>query len=152
MEATHQATEQEGKRFRVGQTASLSKTITETDVVWFAGLIGDFSPIHVNAEYAKHTRFKARIAHGMLSASLISSVLGTRLPGAGTLYLGQQLKFLAPVYIGDTVTAVAEILKIREDKPIITLRTDCFNQHGQKVVEGEAVVLAAEENEMGAEG
>ncbi len=131
-----------GDGFRVGQAASLSKTITETDIVLYAGITGDFNPAHIDDEYAKASRFKGRIAHGMLSAGLISAVLGTRLPGPGALYLGQQLKFLAPVFVGDTITAKVEIVKMREDKPILTLRTDCYNQHGEKVIEGEAVVLA----------
>lgn len=134
---------QEGDRvLYVGQKASLAKTITESDIVGFAGISGDFSPIHVNAEYAKATRFKGRIAHGLLTASLISAVLGTRLPGPGTVYLSQQLKFLAPVFLGDTIEATVEIVSIRPDKPIVTLKTECRNQRGEKVIEGEAVVLA----------
>lgn len=129
------------KDFQIGQKATLSKTITEADIVSFAGISGDFNPVHVDAEYAKTTRFGGRIAHGLLTASLISGVLGTRLPGPGSIYLSQQLKFLIPVAIGDTVTATVEVTRVREDKPIITLLTTCHNQRGEKVVDGEAVMF-----------
>ncbi|MBI3979580.1 MAG: MaoC family dehydratase [Chloroflexi bacterium] len=129
--------------FQVGQRASQSRTITETDIVLFAGISGDFNPLHVDAAHARSTRFGGRIAHGMLTASLISPVLGTRLPGPGSIYLGQQLKFLAPVFIGDTVTASVELLSIRNDKPTVTLKTTCHNQRGEKVVGGEAILLVS---------
>lgn len=132
----------EEDRFSVGQRASFSKTITEVDVVLFAGITGDFNPVHIDPEYAKRTRFEARIAHGLLTAGLISGVLGTMLPGPGSIYLGQQLKFLAPVYIGDTVTVEVEVIGVRADKPILTLKTECYNQRGEKLVEGEARLLA----------
>ena len=93
-----------GRDIAVGQSASFSKTITEWDVYTFAGLSGDLNPAHINEEYAKTTRFGGRIAHGMLSAGLISAVIGMQLPGPGTIYMGQTLKFLSPVRIGDTVT------------------------------------------------
>lgn len=130
------------QEFWVGQRASFSKTVTETDIVCFAGITGDFNPVHVDAEYAKATRFKRRIAHGLLTGSLISRVLGTSLPGPGAIYLSQQLRFLAPVFIGDTITVVVEVAQVRPDKPILTLRTDCYNQRREKVVEGQAIVLA----------
>lgn len=141
MVTTSETSETSGK-IRVGQTASLSRTITEVDIVNFAGVSSDFSPIHVNEEYARTTQFKHRIAHGLLIASLISAVLGTQLPGPGTIYLNQTLRFLAPVFVGDTITATVTVLKVREDKPIVTLKTECANQRGQVVLEGEAIVLA----------
>lgn len=129
------------KQFSIGQKASCSKTFTETDVVLFAGLSGDFNPIHVNAEYAKQTKFKKRIAHGLLTSSLISQLLGMRLPGEGSIYLNQTMRFRLPVYIGDTVTASAMIKEINEEKNTITLVTECHNQYKQLVLDGEATLL-----------
>lgn len=128
-------------RIEVGETASFTKTITETDVILFAGSTGDMNPFHINEEYARQTRFGKRIAHGMLVTGLISAVMGMKLPGPGTIYLRQELDFRRPVYIGDTITAVAEVLEVREDKLIVTLSTNCYNQHDEIVVEGKAVVL-----------
>lgn len=128
-------------RIEVGETASFTKTITETDVILFAGSTGDMNPFHINEEYARQTRFGRRIAHGMLVTGLISAVMGMKLPGPGTIYLRQELDFRQPVYIGDTITAVAEVLHVREDKPIVTLSTNCYNQRDEIVVEGRAVVL-----------
>lgn len=125
----------------VGRTASFSKTILDHDVYTFAGLIADFNPIHVNGEYAKTTRFGNRIAHGMLSASFISTVLGMSLPGAEALYLGQTLKFKAPVYIGDTITARAEVTEVFPEKKRFICHTTVTNQRGEVVVEGEATLL-----------
>lgn len=127
--------------FKVGDTATMSKTITDADIQTFADLIGDHNSIHLDDEYASKTRFGRRIAHGMLSASLISTTIGVKLPGSGTVYLSQNFKFVAPVYPDDTVTAKVTVSKIREDKPIVTLETVCHNQHGELVVKGEAVVL-----------
>ncbi len=128
-------------RVQVGEKASFTKTITETDVILFAGSTGDMNPFHINEEYARQTRFGKRIAHGMLVTGLISAVMGMKLPGPGTIYLRQELDFRQPVYIGDTITAVAEVLHVREDKPIVTLSTNCYNQNDVIVVEGKAVVL-----------
>jgi 3-hydroxybutyryl-CoA dehydratase len=127
--------------FQVGEKASFTKTITESAIDTYAGLSGDFNPVHVNAEFAKKTRFKERIAHGMLTAGLISAVLGMKLPGPGAIYLSQQLEFLKPVRIGDTITATAEVQSYNADKRILTLRTSCTNQRGEPVVEGRAVVM-----------
>ena len=127
---------------KVGDTASLTKTITDSDIRAFAELSGDRDPIHLDDEYAATTRFGRRIAHGMLAASLISTVLGTKLPGLGTVYLSQNSLFVAPVYPGDTVTARVTVSKIRTDKPIVTLETICENQSGELLIKGEAVVLA----------
>jgi 3-hydroxybutyryl-CoA dehydratase len=127
--------------FQVGEQASFTKTVTEADVTTFAGLIGDFNPLHVDAEYARKSRFGRRIAHGMFAGGLISAVLGNRLPGPGSIYLSQQIEFLAPVYIGDTITATAEVTAWRADKRIITLKTDCVNQDQVQVVTGKAVLM-----------
>ncbi|MGD1992103.1 MAG: MaoC family dehydratase [Anaerolineae bacterium] len=127
--------------FPVGQRASLSKTITADDVDTFAELIGDFNPIHVDEDYARQSRFDGRIAHGMFTGGLISAVLGNELPGPGAIYLSQQLQFLAPVYIDDTITAVVEVTAWRPDKRILTLKTDCYKQDQTQVVTGEAVLL-----------
>src|SRR6266849_10221760 len=126
---------------KVGDTASLTKTITDADVRAFAELTGDHNPLHLDDEYAATTRFGRRIAHGMLAASLISTVLATELPGIGTVYLSQNSQFVAPVYPGDTVTARVTVMKIRDDKPIVTLDTICENQRGEMVIRGEAIVL-----------
>jgi 3-hydroxybutyryl-CoA dehydratase len=132
-------------KIRVGDVAEFSKTITDEDVQVFADLTGDHNPIHLDDSYASGTRFGRRIAHGMLSASLISSVLANRLPGRGTVYLSQSLKFVAPVYLDDTVTARVTVTSIREDKPIATLETVCVNQRGETLLKGEAVVLFNED-------
>ncbi len=126
---------------RVGDTASLSKTITDADIKAFADLTGDHNPVHLDDSFAATTRFGRRIAHGMLSASLISSLLANKLPGRGTVYLNQTLKFVAPVFPNDTVTARVTVTKIREDRSIATLETNCVNQAGKTVITGEAVVL-----------
>ena len=128
-------------RLTVGQSASLSRTITEADVAAFAQFTGDRNPVHLDEDYARTTRFGRRIAHGMLSASLIGTLLGVQLPGPGSVYLSQDLKFRAPVFIGDTVTARVEVVRIRDDKPLVTLATTCHNQHGELVIEGQAVIL-----------
>ena len=126
---------------RVGDTASLSKTVSEHDVYAFAGISGDFNPVHINAEFAKTTMFKERIAHGMLSAGFISAVIGTALPGSNTIYLGQELQFKAPVKIGDTVTASVEVLEKIEAKNRLVLRTTVTNQNGVLVTDGKATVM-----------
>ncbi|MEH6825375.1 MAG: MaoC family dehydratase [Motiliproteus sp.] len=109
----------------VGQSASYAKTITDADVVLFAGITGDDNPVHLNAEYAAETMFKQRIAHGMFSAGLISAVLGTRMPGPGAIYIDQQLSFKAPVFIGDTVVATATVLEINLERRRVKLETIC---------------------------
>lgn len=129
-------------QLKIGDTAEFSKTVTESDICLFAGITGDLNPAHVNETYAKNTFFKGRIAHGMLSAGFISAVLGTLLPGPGTIYLRQELNFLAPVRIGDTVTACAEVVEKLTEKNRVRLRTSCTNQDGTKVVDGEATVMA----------
>lgn len=128
------------EELKVGDWAEFAKTISESDIYSYAGLTGDFNPAHVNATYAEGTFFKRRIAHGMLAAGLISAVIGTQLPGAGTIYIGQELKFLAPVHIGDTITARAEVAEIDAAKKRVRLKTTCNNQKGKLVLDGEALV------------
>ncbi len=125
---------------KVGDEASLSRTITEAHIVNFAGVTGDMNPIHVDAEYAKQSMFGERIAHGMLMAGLISAVLGTQLPGPNSIYLGQDLKFVAPVKIGDTIKVMVSVTEKRDDKKIIKLRTTASNQRGEMVIDGSAVI------------
>ena len=125
---------------KIGQKASAQKTFTAADVTAFAGVSLDVNPIHMSDGYAKNTIFGKRIVHGMLTASLISGVLGIQLPGPGTVYLGQELKFTAPVYLGDDITATVEIIELRPDKKIIKLNTTCVNQDGKIVVTGVATV------------
>jgi 3-hydroxybutyryl-CoA dehydratase len=127
-------------RLSVGDAAEFSKTVSESDIYLYAGISGDFNPAHIDAVYAAGTFFKKRIAHGMLSAGFISAVIGTRLPGTGTIYVGQQLKFLAPVYVGDTITARVVVAAITPEKNRVTLKTTCSNQEGTVVLDGEAIV------------
>src|ERR1041384_310157 len=127
--------------FKVGDSAEITKTIEQADVDAFAEVTGDHNPVHVDEEFAKTTRFGRRIAHGMLTASLISSVLANKLPGEGSVYLSQTLQFMAPVFPGDEVTARVTVKEIREDKPILKLETICSNQRGEIVIRGEATVL-----------
>jgi acyl dehydratase len=128
------------KKIKVGDKVSMTKVITEEDVRQFADISNDTNPIHLDEEFASGSIFGQRIAHGMLVASLFSGLIGKKLPGEGTVYLGQNLKFRAPVPIGARVTASVEVIKIREDKPIATLRTVCMNEIGEVVIDGEAVV------------
>ena len=130
------------EEIQIGMKRSVSKTITETDIYNFAGIIGDINPLHVNEEYAKNTRFKTRIAHGMLTASFFSTLVGMCIPGADAIYLGQNLKLLLPVKIGDTITATGEVTKIIPEKKIAYMKTTVVNQRGETVIEGEATVMA----------
>lgn len=130
-------------KLQIGDTASLSKTITDDDIHSFADITGDHNPMHVDDEFAKHTRFGRRIAHGMLSASLISSVIANELPGRGSIYLSQTLQFVAPVFPGDVVTVRVTVTAVREDKPIVKLETVCLNQRNETVIRGEATVLSS---------
>lgn len=124
----------------IGTRATRTRTINEEDIVLFAQISGDDNPLHLDEEYASRSFFGRRIVHGSLVASLISAVLGTELPGPGSIYLGQTLKFLAPVHIGDTITVNVETITVREDKRIVTLHTECINQHGKSVLVGEATI------------
>ncbi|MGM0410806.1 MAG: MaoC family dehydratase [Bacillota bacterium] len=129
------------KEMEIGEKASFTKTITEADVVNYAGVTGDFNPAHINEEYAKNTMFKGRIAHGMLGAGLISAVLGTKLPGPGAIYVSQEVNFTAPVKINDTITAEVEVLEKNEEKNRVVMKTTCSNQKGKAVIEGKATLM-----------
>lgn len=129
-------------KLNVGDSAEITKTIEQSDVDAFAQVTGDHNPVHVDEEFAQTTRFGRRIAHGMLTASLISSVLANKLPGAGSVYLGQTLQFVAPVFPGDEITARVTVKQVRDDKPIVKLETICVNQRGETVIRGEATVLS----------
>jgi acyl dehydratase len=126
---------------KVGDTASLTRKVTNADLRAFAEVSGDHNPIHLDDGFAATTRFGKCIAHGMFGASLVSAVLGNELPGTGSIYLSQTLRFLAPVYPGDTVTARVTVTRIRDDKPIVTLETVCENERGEMLIKGEAVIL-----------
>ncbi|MEN6413857.1 MAG: MaoC family dehydratase [Veillonellales bacterium] len=126
---------------KMGDFAEHAKTISESDVYLFAGITGDMNPAHLNAQEAAQGMFKERIAHGMLSAGLVSAVLGMQLPGPGTIYMSQTLKFTAPVKFGDTITARAEVIDRNAEKNRITLKTTCTNQNGKVVLDGEALVM-----------
>lgn len=129
--------------YSIGMTESFSKTITETDVYMFAGISGDFNPVHVDKTYAEKSIFGKQIAHGILVSGLISNVIGMKLPGTGTIYMEQDVKFLKPVYIGDTVTAKVSVDEIiNEQKGILRLTTQVVNQNDDIVIDGYAVVKA----------
>ncbi len=127
----------------VGRKASLSKKITAQDIELFAKVTGDTNPLHLDEAFAKRTRFKKRVCHGMLSAGLISAVLGTKLagPNASPIYLGQSMRFLKPVFIGDTVTASIEVKKVDPARRILIVSTECSNQDGQQILTGEATMM-----------
>jgi acyl dehydratase len=126
---------------KIGDNFSTSKQITDSVVRAFAELSGDYNPIHLDEEFAAKTRFGRRIAHGMISGALISAVLGYEFKERKIVYLSQTLKFTAPVFLDDTVTATATVANIREDKHVVKLETVCTNQNGETVVKGEAVVM-----------
>ena len=127
---------------KVGDTALFEKTVSEEDIVAFARATGDEQPLHLDDSYAAKTRFKRRVAHGMLSAGLISAALGTKLaPHATVVYLSQSLRFLRPVFPGDTVTAKLEVTSVDPERRFVTCSTECVNQDGESVLTGEARVL-----------
>jgi 3-hydroxybutyryl-CoA dehydratase len=127
-------------QIKVGDSAEFAKTVSETDVYLYAGITGDFNPAHVNESYAKGTFFKTRIAHGMLTAGFISAILANQLPGPGTIYLKQELSFLAPVRMGDTITGRVEVTELIVERNRVRLKTSCTNQDGVTVLDGEALV------------
>lgn len=129
------------QEMKIGDHASVTKTVSETDVYLFAGITGDLNPAHTNEVAASKTMFKTRIAHGMLGAGFISAVLGMYLPGPGTIYMGQELKFTKPVHIGDTVTATARVEEIILEKNRVILDTTVVNQDGEVVIKGKATVM-----------
>jgi 3-hydroxybutyryl-CoA dehydratase len=132
-------------QLNIGDRASISKQITERDVIRFAELTGDINPIHMDRFYAQETIFGERIAHGMLTASLISTVLGIKLPGPGNIYVSQSLKFRAPVKFGDVIEAEVEVIEKIPERNRVRLRTTCRNQDDTVVLEGEAVVIPRSE-------
>lgn len=129
------------KEIKLNDSASYTRTITDAMVILFAGVSGDDNPVHVNDTYAKNSMFKERIAHGALISSLFSKVLGTELPGEGCIYLQQSSKFVAPVRIGDTITATVTVKEIIEERNRVRLETIATNQEGVQVVVGEALVM-----------
>jgi 3-hydroxybutyryl-CoA dehydratase len=131
-----------------GQTASLTRTISEADVEAFAWVTGDANPVHLDEEMAARTRFGKRIAHGMLVGSFISGLLGSQFPGPGTIYMSQTMKFQRPVYLGDTIRVVATVTAYRADRQILTLKTEIFNQRDETVLSGEAVCLVSDVADM----
>jgi len=128
----------------IGQSAAFTKTVTEADIVLFAGITGDHNPLHVNEPWAAQTRFGGRIAHGMLTAGFVSTVIGMHLPGPGAIYLQQSLRFLLPVRIGDTVTARGEVIELVPDRRRARIVTTVHNQRGEMVLDGEALVMVME--------
>ncbi len=128
-------------KFKINEQVSLVKQFSPSDVDTFAAITGDFNPVHVDEEYAKKSIFKKRICHGMLVSSLFSALLGTKLPGEGSIYVGQDIKFIKPVYIGDTITAKVTITNIIHEKKRIILLTEAFNQNNELVITGEAKIL-----------
>lgn len=124
-----------------GAFASRTHAVSEDDVRAFVDLVGDANPMHTDDGFAALSRFGRRVAPGMWSASFVSGILGSELPGPGTIYLSQTLRFLQPVFIGDTITGRVEVLRVRPDKPVVTLSTTCRNQRGELVLDGEAVVM-----------
>ncbi len=124
----------------IGQYAEVIHQVTEEDINAFGSLSGDFNPLHFDEEWAKKTIFGGRIAHGLLTASFVSTAIGMKLPGPGTIYLSQQMRFLRPVRIGDTITTRVEVIGKNDEKQRVTLRTTCHNQRGETVLDGEATV------------
>jgi acyl dehydratase len=128
-------------KIEVGQKAQITRKFTERDVGQYSELSMDFNPVHLDPDFAAQSMFGQRIVHGMLVSSLFSGLLGKHLPGEGTIYLGQDIKFKKPVYLDQDITATVEVIEVRDDKPIITLATTCVNDEGETVVTGKAVVL-----------
>ena len=126
---------------QVGMSAELARTVTSEEIVRFAEVTGDMNPVHLDEEAARRSPFKERIAHGMLSAGYVSAALGMKLPGPGAIYLSQSLRFTRPVKIGDTITARVEVVEVIAAKKRVRLSTVCRNQHGETVLDGEAVVM-----------
>ncbi len=129
------------QEIKIGETASFTKTVTEYDVYSIAGVTGDFNPAHIDSEFASETSFGKRIAHGILSIGFISTVLGTLLPGPGSIYIHQSCDFKRPIFIGDTITSTVEVTKKDEDRNRVWLHTYCKNQKQELVVDGEAIMM-----------
>lgn len=133
------------RKLKIGDSAHLSKEVTEKDLQCFAEATGDFNPLHFNQAYAEKTPFKGRVAHGILSVGFISGVFANILPGPGTVYMSQEVRFLAPVRIGDTITATVEVLEINLEKNRVKFKTVCTNQNAKEVVTGSAWVMPPQE-------
>jgi 3-hydroxybutyryl-CoA dehydratase len=125
---------------KMGQSAEVVHTVKAQDIQVFGDLSGDYNPLHFNQRWAKKTMFGGRIAHGLLTASFISTAIGMHLPGPGTIYMSQSMRFVGPVRIGDTITARVEVVLLNDEKERVTLRTTCTNQEGKVVLDGEALV------------
>ena len=125
----------------IGQTATIKKTLDRQTVEAFASVSEDYNPIHLDEDFAKTTQFERPIVHGMLASSLISGLLASKVPGAGSIYLGQSLKFVRPIFVGETVTAKVEVISVRDDKPIAVISTQVLNANGEVAVDGEATVM-----------
>ncbi|EGU43987.1 MaoC family dehydratase [Vibrio splendidus] len=125
----------------IGQIATIEKKLDKQTVEAFASVSEDYNPIHLDEDFAKTTQFERPIVHGMLASSLISGLLASKVPGAGSIYLGQSLKFLRPIFVGETVTAKVEVISVREDKPIAVISTQVLNANGEVAVDGEATVM-----------
>jgi len=125
---------------KMGQSAEVTHEITEEDIQVFGKLSGDYNPVHFDQEWAEKTMFKGRIAHGVLTAAFISTAIGMNLPGPGTVYMSQSMRFMGPVRIGDTITARVEVISLNDEKQRVTLKTTCTNQKGKVVLDGEALV------------
>ena len=125
----------------IGQTATIEKTLDKQVVVAFASVSEDYNPIHLDEDFAKTTQFESPIVHGMLASSLISGLLASKVPGAGSIYLGQSLKFVRPIFVGETVTAKVEVTSVRDDKPIAVISTQVLNAKSEVAVDGEATVM-----------
>lgn len=128
------------ENIKMGQSAEMIHTVTEEDIKIFGDLSGDYNPLHFNDEWAKTTMFGGRIAHGILTAAYISAAIGMHLPGPGTIYMSQSMRFMGPVRIGDTITARVEVISLNDEKQRVTLKTTCTNQDEKVVLDGEALV------------
>lgn len=126
---------------KLGQKANITRSFSEEDVKDFARLSGDYNPIHIDPEFAKNTVFGQRIVHGVLVSSLFSNLLAEKVPGKGSIYLGQTFKFKKPVFFDQSITASVEVINVREDKPIVTMSTICKNEQGEELISGEAVLM-----------
>ncbi|MCK5301647.1 MAG: MaoC family dehydratase [Candidatus Thorarchaeota archaeon] len=125
---------------RIGQHAEYVRTVTSEDIEMFGQVSGDYNPLHFNEDWAKTTMFKGRIAHGILTATYVSTVIGMKLPGPGAIYMSQSMKFRRPVRIGDTITARVEVIGKNDEKELLMLKTVCINQEDKVVLDGDAVV------------
>ncbi len=133
------------RRFEIGECGRFTKTITESDVTTYAGLVGDFHPLYVDAEYARRSRYGRRTAPAMLAAGLIGAVLHNHLPGPSSVELSQRMEFLSPIFIGDTVTARVEVISWQPEKRLLTLQTECYNQEQQQVITGQAAFMVMDD-------